>query len=96
MKSDFVHIEPIKLDSFIWSCLIGNGRMVIRVKDNKAVLDNGRYIVKKEGRYVVQKHYSELAICEIMKRMINKYQRFEYNGFLYHSPELEIWTKEEL
>lgn len=97
MKLESILIESMQLNSFIWHCVCGNGRMIVLGKNgNKAVVDCGKYIVRKDGKYVTQKNYSQLAICEIMKRLIKKYERFEYDGFLYHSPERNIWIKEEI
>lgn len=96
MKTELLHLEPSNIKSFIYHCVCGNGRMVIRHKDNKVVLDNGKYIAKKDGRYVTPERLPQLKQIEIMNRMIQKYERFEYEGFLYHSPESNIWTKEEI
>lgn len=56
--------------------------------------NRGKYIVRKEGKYVTQKNYQQSELISIMKGLIDRYDRFEYDGNLYHSPELDIWTKE--
>ncbi len=96
MKSEYIPLTQQQIESFISTCAYGNGRIVIRYKDNKVVLDYGKFIVKRDGKYMAQKPSSEEVKIDIVKRMIAKYQRFEYDGFLYHSPELDIWTREEL
>lgn len=97
MKSELLQIESMQINSFIWHCVCGNGRMIVFGKNgDKAIADCGKYIVRKDEKYIAQKHYSQLAICEIFKRLIAKYERFEYDGNLYHSPEMNIWIKEEI
>lgn len=97
MKSELIKLELMNVKSFVFHCACGNGRMVVRKGEDKAVLDSGKYVVMKNGRYKATPHYSQLKLISIMMAMVEKYERFEYEGHLYHSPEDGgIWTKEEL
>ncbi len=49
----------------------------------------------KDGGYVFNRVPREQA-QKIIRRMIDKHKRFEYDGFYYHSPEMNVWTKQEI
>lgn len=71
--------------------------MVVYGKNgDKAILNGGKYMVRKDGRYMLQKNYRKDTVQMIMKGLIEKYHRFEYDSHLYHSPEYGNWTKEEI
>ena len=91
-------METIEIQSIIWHCLFRHNRLVVRSprRNSKAVLDSGCYIVKTDGKYVVQPYREEKAIMEIFSRLIEKYERFEYDGFAYFKGEHEEWIRNKL
>ncbi len=56
--------------------------------------NRGKYIVREKGKYITKKNYQQSELISIMMELIDRYERFEYDCNLYHSPELGIWTKE--
>ena len=95
MICELIHLSPSLIDHIIANCALGNGCIMVRNKGDYVRISNGRYTLFIDGRIVYQTVPREKA-QEIIRRMIDKYERFEYDCFYYHSPEMNVWTKQEL
>ena len=95
MICELIYLEPSLIDYFIANCALGNGCIIVRNNGDYVRIYNGRYTLFKDGRIVYQTVPREKA-QKIIRKMIDKYQRFEYEGFYYHSPEMNVWTKQEI
>ncbi|QLG46035.1 hypothetical protein [Costertonia aggregata] len=91
--STIEEISDLRLNVFIHHCIHGNGKMIIRVNKNWAKVDSGKYSICKNGT-VMQIHKNIYQMSCILKGLIEKYGRFEYHGYSYHSPNNNIWIKE--
>lgn len=95
MKCELIYLEPSLIDYLIANCALGNGTITVRNKGNKVLISDGRFMLFKDGSFVYNRVPREEA-QKIIRRMIDKYERFEYGGFYYHSPEMNVWTKQEM
>ena len=96
--SELIELSESKLDSMVCNAVYGYARLVVHGKNgDKAVLNNGSYMVRKNGTYDIQQtNVPKEKLSEVLLGLIKKYNRFEYDGSLYHNESFGIWIKEEL
>lgn len=98
MKMFDVEITDEEIRDFISNTIYGFDRMkVYGSKRDYLTLEMNKYIVFKNGKYDAQNNPPREQIVHIAFSLIEKYKKFEYKNFLYHSPdEFGMWIKEEI
>lgn len=96
--SELIEINTTKLHSMVYNAVYGYARLVIHGKNgDKAILDNGKYMIKRNGVYDIQgSALPREKVSEVLLGLIEKYKYFEYDGNQYHNESFGIWLKEKL
>jgi hypothetical protein len=98
IMSERIEINTSKLDSMVCNAVYGYARLVVHGKNgDKAIIDNGKYMLKKNGVYDIQgSALPRDKISDVLLGLIEKYKHFEYDGNLYHNESFGLWLKEKL